>query len=311
MRKIPNFVPLQTALIDDIRIKRLNKDHLNCSGLGILIGLYFYLLKNPNLTCSYNEIDIIADELRASIPIIITVIERYNLFEIIKDSNGNKFFSPMLNNALEPYFEICETNKIRGQISAEKRKLKNQQKLDELKKLKYNLKDESDGLNSTNVKESNLNKSNSTKSNSSSSCNFSWKNEKNFEEFFNWLKENVRETIKNEKHYKNTLLEKLQDDDSKTLENWNHFIAFKKEEEIIKRIKALKGKCVLLQTKQGNEYSKEYKRDILQVNINESEKSFILKISHEENGEKVYLSIPVEFSSLEMIENKLVKDNSP
>ena len=48
MRRIPNFIPLQTALIDDIRIKRLNKEHLNCSGLGILIGLYFYLIKNPN-----------------------------------------------------------------------------------------------------------------------------------------------------------------------------------------------------------------------------------------------------------------------
>lgn len=30
MRKIPNFIPLQTALIDDIRIKRLNREHLNC-----------------------------------------------------------------------------------------------------------------------------------------------------------------------------------------------------------------------------------------------------------------------------------------
>lgn len=60
MRKIPNFIPLQTALIDDIRIKRLNREYLNCSGLGILIGLYFYLLKNPNFTCSYDEIDIVS-----------------------------------------------------------------------------------------------------------------------------------------------------------------------------------------------------------------------------------------------------------
>lgn len=310
MRKIPNFVPLQTALIDDIRIKRLNKDHLNCSGLGILIGLYFYLLKNPNLTCSYNEIDIIADELRASISTIIDVIEKYNLFQIIKDLNGNKFFSPMLNNSLEPYFEICEANKIKSDLATLKRKQKIQKQKEELSK-QLSLYIEPNRLNSPNLIKSKVIESNSTESNSSSSCNFSWKNEKNFEEFFNWIKENVRETIKNEKHYKNTLLEKLQDDDSKTLENWNDFIAFKKEEEIIKRIKALTGKCVLLQTKHGNEYSNEYKRDILQVDINESEKIFILQISHEENGEKVYLSIPVKFSSLEMIENKLVKDNSP
>ncbi len=247
MKKIPNFIPLQTALIDDIRIKRLNKDHLNCSGLGILIGLYFYLLKNPNLTCSYNEIDIIADELKASIPIIVTVIERYNLFEIIKDTDGNKFFSPILNNSLEPYFEICETNKIRSDLATLKRKQKKQQQLKELKNL---LSVESSRLNLPNIIEYNIIKSNVIEkkiSSSSSSNNFSYENEKEFEEFFNWLKGNIVEPIKNERYYKNTIHKNLINGDIKTLENWGNFLAYKKEDRkkaFIRRIQNLECKQI-------------------------------------------------------------------
>lgn len=132
--KIPPFVPIYSNLIDDKRIKRLNKDMPNCSGLGIMIGLYFNLLKDSRLRCSYDDIDIIADELRTSVPLIITVIESYNLFEIIQD-NGKKFFSPILNQALQPYFEKCETNKINAQIGVQKKKLKKEKQLEELKQL--------------------------------------------------------------------------------------------------------------------------------------------------------------------------------
>lgn len=132
--KIPPFVPIYSNLIDDKRIKRLNKDMPNCSGLGIMIGLYFNLLKDSQLRCSYDDIDIIADELRTSVPLIITVIESYSLFEIIQD-NGKKFFSPILNQALQPYFEKCETNKINAQIGVQKKKLKKEKQLEELKQL--------------------------------------------------------------------------------------------------------------------------------------------------------------------------------
>ena len=248
MRKIPNFIPLQTALIDDIRIKRLNREYLNCSGLGILIGLYFYLLKNPNFTCSYDEIDIIAEELKASIPVIITVIERYNLFHVIKDSSGNKFFSPMLNNSLKPYFEVCEANKLKSDLATLKRKQRIQQQKEELKKI-LNQQLESNQLKLPNIIESNLNQSNSIENNSSSSHNFSWENEKDFEEFFNYIKDNGREIIKNDRYYKNTLFQNLKNSDSKTLENWNNFIAHKKENDnidFIRRIENLHGKQILL-----------------------------------------------------------------
>ncbi|TLS98059.1 hypothetical protein [Aliarcobacter cibarius] len=303
MKKIPNFIPLQTALIDDIRIKRLNKDHLNCSGLGILIGLYFYLLKNPNLTCSYNEIDIIADELKASIPIIVTVIERYNLFEIIKDTDGNKFFSPILNNSLEPYFEICETNKIRSDLATLKRKQKKQQQLKELKNL---LSVESSRLNLPNIIEYNIIKSNVIEkkiSSSSSSNNFSYENEKEFEEFFNWLKGNIVEPIKNERYYKNTIHKNLINGDIKTLENWGNFLAYKKEDRkkaFIRRIQNLECKQIF--------YLDCY-RYILKIEINENSKEFKITTSYFDDKEINHI-ITCKFSQLEEIEKLIKKESS-
>lgn len=305
-KKIPNFIPLQTALIDDIRIKRLNKDHLNCSGLGILVGLLFYLLKSPNQTCSYDEIDIIADELRASIPIIQTVIEKYKLFEITENSNGKKFFSPMLNNSLEPYFNICEINKVRSDLATIKRKekIKKQKEELELKQLELNLnnslKIESSGLNSPNIIYSNLIEFNSIENNSSSSHIFSWENEKDFEEFFNYIKENTREVIKSDKYYKNTLLQNIKNGDSKTLENWNDFLAYKKENEkrtFIRRIENLESEQILYQ----NQY-----RYISKIEIFEHLEEFKITTSHFE----INHLISCKFSQLEEIEKLIKKENS-
>lgn len=133
--KIPPFIPLSSNMIEDKRIKRLNKEIPNCSGLGILMGLYFHLIKEDQLKCAYEDIDIIADELRTSIPLITTVIESYNLFHITEDSTGKKFFSVTLNKALEPYFAKCETNRINAKIGATKRKIKQKQQIEQLKQL--------------------------------------------------------------------------------------------------------------------------------------------------------------------------------
>jgi hypothetical protein len=133
--KIPPFIPLNSSLIDDKRVKRLNKELPNSSGFGILMGLYFHLIREEELKISYQDIDIIADELRTSVPLITTVIESYNLFAITKDDNGKKFFSPMLNQSLQPYFDKCETNSINAKIGANKRKAKQKQQLEELKQL--------------------------------------------------------------------------------------------------------------------------------------------------------------------------------
>lgn len=133
MTKLPPFVPMGSNYLEDRRIKRLNKDIPNCSGLGMVMGLYFHLLKEPEMKASFDDIDIIADELRTSIPMLTTVITSYNLFEIIEDSTGKKFFSHYLNQQLEPYYKKCEQNKINAQIGAAKRKKAQEKQLIQLK----------------------------------------------------------------------------------------------------------------------------------------------------------------------------------
>jgi hypothetical protein len=52
-----------------------------------------------------------------------------------------------------------------------------------------------------------------------------------------------------DRYYKNTLFQNLKNSDSKTLENWNNFIAHKKENDnidFIRRIENLHGKQILL-----------------------------------------------------------------
>ena len=296
IKKLPNFIPLKTALFDDIRVKRLNKEITNCSGLGIMIGLYFQLLKNPRLCCSYDDIDIIADELRTSVPMVMTVIEKYNLFEVIED-NGTKFFSPILNLALEPYWDICEMNKIRSDIATEKRKQKKKQQLEELKKL---MSIESSRLNLPNVIECNIIEYNliENKVSSSSNNNF-WKNKKDFEIFFDWLKVNQPNPIKNERYYKKTILEKLAIGDIKTLENWEDFLTFKKEEKeriFFTRIEKLESQLILIE----NNY-----RYISKVEINREQKEFTLLTSYFEDKEITHL-VKCKFEQLEKIE-KLIR----
>ena len=133
--KIPAYMPIDSILIEDIRMKRLIRDMPNCSGSGIVFGLFFHLLKNEKQQCRYDDIDIIADELRTSVPMVITVIEKYGFFSVFEDDMGKKFFSPALDKALIPYFEKCEKNSISAKIGAEKRKMKLENQKEELRQL--------------------------------------------------------------------------------------------------------------------------------------------------------------------------------
>lgn len=133
--KIPAYMPIDSILIEDIRMKRLIRDMPNCSGIGIVFGLFFHLLKNEKQQCRYDDIDIIADELRTSVPMVITVIENYGFFSVFEDAAGKKFFSPALDKALIPYFEKCEKNSISAKIGAEKRKMKLENQKEELRQL--------------------------------------------------------------------------------------------------------------------------------------------------------------------------------
>lgn len=133
--KIPAYMPIDSILIEDIRMKRLIRDMPNCSGIGIVFGLFFHLLKNEKQQCRYDDIDIIADELRTSVPMVITVIEKYGFFSVFEDDLGKKFFSPALDKALVPYFEKCEKNSVSAKIGAEKRKMKLENQKEELRQL--------------------------------------------------------------------------------------------------------------------------------------------------------------------------------
>ncbi|WP_024774906.1 hypothetical protein [Aliarcobacter cibarius] len=208
-----------------------------------------------------------------------------------------------MNNSLEPYFEICETNKIRSDLATLKRKQKKQQQLKELKNL---LSVESSRLNLPNIIEYNIIKSNVIEkkiSSSSSSNNFSYENEKEFEEFFNWLKGNIVEPIKNERYYKNTIHKNLINGDIKTLENWGNFLAYKKEDRkkaFIRRIQNLECKQIF--------YLDCY-RYILKIEINENSKEFKITTSYFDDKEINHI-ITCKFSQLEEIEKLIKKESS-
>lgn len=133
--KTPRYLPLDLNFIKDNRIKRLCKDIPNCAGFGMVVGLFFYLAKEKNLKCRLDDLDLIADELRTSVPLLQTIIKSYGLFSIVEE-NGEKFFSIYLNDLLLPYFEKCEQNSINAKIGVEKRRLKQQKQLEELNKLR-------------------------------------------------------------------------------------------------------------------------------------------------------------------------------
>ena len=141
-RKIPPFLQVKSNLLFDRRIKKLNSEMPNGQGLGLFFGLKFMLLNEPGQKCYLDDLTNIAYDLRTSTPLLMTIITSYNLFAIDEDENGKKFFCPLLNEALEPYFKICETNKINALIGVEKKKLK---ALQQIKDLRNKLSDKDSG----------------------------------------------------------------------------------------------------------------------------------------------------------------------
>jgi hypothetical protein len=140
MNPIPKFVPYELNIMNDRRIKRLNNELPNLQGLGAFFALNFILANEPNQRCNLDDIDLIAYDLRTSSQILMTVIESYNLFQIFADENGKKFFCPMLDKALLPYFDKCEKNRENALLGAKKRSLKLEEQKLELKKKEEELK---------------------------------------------------------------------------------------------------------------------------------------------------------------------------
>ena len=128
----PNFL-FPSNFRNKRNIKRLIKDFY-IQGYGIAVYLLEILAETEEHKYPLNDIDLIADELKVSIPTLQEIIKSYGLFEIIQEGEY-KFFSPPLNQWLEPYYKQIEQRKIAAQISVNSRKIKQQKQLLELSQI--------------------------------------------------------------------------------------------------------------------------------------------------------------------------------
>ena len=128
----PNFL-FPSNFRNKRNIKRLIKDFY-IQGYGIAVYLLEILAETEGHKYPLNDIDLIADELKISIPTLQEIIKSYGLFKIIEEGEY-KFFSPALNQWLEPYYKQIEQRKIAAQISVNSRKIKQQKQLLELSQM--------------------------------------------------------------------------------------------------------------------------------------------------------------------------------
>lgn len=126
MEKIPPNFLFPTNFRNGKNIKRLIKD-FNIQGYGIAVYLLETLAETNGHKYPMNDIDLLSDEMKVSIPIINTVISSYGLFEIIEEVNGNQFISLQLNKWLEPYYTKVDKLSRAGKISALKKKQKQEE----------------------------------------------------------------------------------------------------------------------------------------------------------------------------------------
>ncbi|OCL98836.1 hypothetical protein AAX29_01346 [Aliarcobacter thereius] len=287
---VPSFL-LPSNFRNQKNIKRIIKE-FDIQGYGIVLYLLETLAETENHLYPYSDIDLLADEMRVSVQKIETVIKRYGVFEILQTAEGDLFFSSSLNNWLKPYYEAKQQRQIAGKISAEKRKLKQQEQLTQLSLLDSTQRP----LNGRSTINELINKSINKESNSSSIKKFDWENQKDFDCFSEWLLENQTHTIKNERYYKNTILENLKNNEPRTIENWEAFCRLEVEEEkmiFYLRIEKLSGSTLV------------YKNELIyieRVEIDDFEKNFKIFF----DGKVMTLL----FSQLEEVEKLIKKDAS-
>lgn len=131
MSKIPPNFLLPTNFRNSKNIKRLIKD-FNVQGYGVAVYLLETLAETYGHKYPLSDVDLLADEMKVSIPVINTVITSYGLFEILECDNGKLFISLQLNKWLEPYYIKVEKLSRAGKISALKKKKKQEKQLFEL-----------------------------------------------------------------------------------------------------------------------------------------------------------------------------------
>lgn len=129
-KTVPNFL-FPTNFRNGKNVKRLIKD-FNIQGYGIAVYLLETLAETEGHQYPINDIDLLADEMKVSVPVINTVINAYGLFEIIQHEDGTQFISSQLNKWLEPYYTKVDKLSMAGKISALKKKQKQEEQLKQL-----------------------------------------------------------------------------------------------------------------------------------------------------------------------------------
>ena len=129
-KTVPSFL-FPTNFRNGKNIKRLIKD-LNVQGYGIAVYLIETLGESEGHKYPINDIDLLSDEMKVSVPIINTVINTYGLFEIIEDECGSQFISAQLNKWLSPYYLKLEQMSAAGRISALKKQQRQEEQLKQL-----------------------------------------------------------------------------------------------------------------------------------------------------------------------------------
>ena len=131
MSKLPPNFLLPSNFKNGKNIKRLIKD-FNVQGYGVAVYLLETLAETHGHKYPLADVDLLADEMKVSVPVINTVITSYGLFEILECDNDKLFISLQLNKWLEPYYIKVDKLSRAGKISALKKKKKQEKQLLEL-----------------------------------------------------------------------------------------------------------------------------------------------------------------------------------
>ena len=275
MSKIKAFLH-PTMLRTERSFRRLMKDFGGGVGYGVAMMLIEILSSEEEQRIHIQDIDLIADEIGISIPILNTIISKYNIFLIENDY----IKCPMLNEWLQPFKKKIEQNRKAGQISAEKRREKaKQQELQLLQDLSASNSTQQ-VLNTCSANKTKQNKikeikNTTTKANSGS-----------LEE---WLEEKCK-NAKNKQAYKASLLQKFKEGEQSVLEEYAEWQKQKERQKETEKLISFRNKKIVLE--EGEIYE-------------------ILGVEDKEDGLHVYLDNPYQnshqilFSSIKEIEKRI------
>ena len=218
-------------------------------------------------------------------PIIRTVIEKYGIFSLVMDEDGESFFSVRLNDWMKPYFKKIEENRIKGIKSGLARKKKIEKEIKELELSQVNSTKPQFNRSSTNRIEEKRIEERKENTTTSSSCITGI-----YEE---WLEEKSK-NAKNPQAYKATLLQMYREGEKSAIEEFDGWLKQKERQKKIEKLIFFQNKKIMLE--EGEIYE-------------------ILGIEDKEDGLHVYLNHPYQnsqqilFSSIEEIEKRDYKQN--